>query len=93
MASCSSAVRVHHPLQQGLRQVRNMLFFVLTFVRVHHPLQQGLRPNSRDSLSIWKNVRVHHPLQQGLRQMKGERSKKYTICTSASSITTRIKTP
>ena len=37
-------VRVHHPLQQGLRR-EFFLLFSTTFalVRVHHPLQQGLR--------------------------------------------------
>jgi len=37
-------VRVHHPLQQGLR--RFLVLIVVNFfivVRVHHPLQQGLR--------------------------------------------------
>ena len=36
-------VRVHHPLQQGLRQETNGVLVKLEPVRVHHPLQQGLR--------------------------------------------------
>ena len=64
-------VRVHHPLQQGLRP--NHLWHTCPFliVRVHHPLQQGLRPiklvRGRYQVHL---VRVHHPLQQGLRQFK-----------------------
>ena len=39
-------VRVHHPLQQGLRQLYESLVHITdNVVRVHHPLQQGLRLN------------------------------------------------
>ena len=62
--------------------------------QVHHPLQQGLRLESVKALRQQrKRVQVHHPLQQGLRL-----NDKRTLCfkalqsTSASSITTRIKT-
>ena len=62
------------------------------YVRVHHPLKQGLR--------LWSNiieldlsvVRVHHPLKQGLRQYLYKSDKELYLCTSASSIKTRIKT-
>ena len=36
-------VRVHHPLQQGLRQRGKAYTDCSRKVRVHHPLQQGLR--------------------------------------------------
>ena len=36
-------VRVHHPLQQGLRPIKSFLVRQIVPVRVHHPLQQGLR--------------------------------------------------
>ena len=60
-------MRVHHPLQQGLRLIKCFVVIVLhIIVRVHHPLQQGLRlsPTWR---TLFQCVRVHHPLQQGLR--------------------------
>ena len=37
-------VRVHHPLQQGLRPSKKAHMMAQAMVRVHHPLQQGLRP-------------------------------------------------
>ena len=36
-------MRVHHPLQQGLRQHTLYFLYKFNLVRVHHPLQQGLR--------------------------------------------------
>ena len=61
-------VRVHHPLQQGLRLFDLEIFFRTCSVRVHHPLQQGLRRGIfLLDLSHEAFVRVHHPLQQGLR--------------------------
>ncbi len=34
----------HHPLEQGLRQLRlSMLAYSLRILREHHPLEQGLR--------------------------------------------------
>ena len=63
-------VRVHHPLQQGLRPFAALKFKKFVIVRVHHPLQQGLRLLSPILVStISTPVRVHHPLQQGLRPM------------------------
>ena len=39
-----SYVQVHHPLQQGLRQISFIIVCADNlFVQVHHPLQQGLR--------------------------------------------------
>ena len=62
-------VRVHHPLQQGLRPVFSVVFITPECVRVHHPLQQGLRPlKERRCMILTEDVRVHHPLQQGLRR-------------------------
>ena len=37
------AVQVHHPLQQGLRQLSSLQIICTHSVQVHHPLQQGLR--------------------------------------------------
>ena len=61
-------MRVHHPLQQGLRPMEYMSLHSLVWrVRVHHPLQQGLRPFFSCYNRTNHIVRVHHPLQQGLR--------------------------
>ena len=85
-------------------------------VRVHLPLQQGLRPESLAftafgsctsassittriktrsafiKLFIISGVRVHLPLQQGLRHFLRNDFFCFSSSTSASSITTRIKT-
>ena len=61
-------------------------------VRVHLPLQQGLRRVSSSGVNLPFAVRVHLPLQQGLRLVELKLSLNVLICTSASSITTRIKT-
>ena len=62
-------------------------------VRVHHPLQQGLRRRQGVPYRNPKRtVRVHHPLQQGLRPFRHLRYDRTCTGTSASSITTRIKT-
>ena len=62
------AVRVHHPLKQGLRHhtTKGLGFFVF-LVRVHHPLKQGLRHDTAARHKGVIAVRVHHPLKQGLR--------------------------
>ena len=43
--SVTLRVRVHHPLQQGLRLTFGFIILIISYVRVHHPLQQGLRPH------------------------------------------------
>ena len=66
----NSGVRVHLPLQQGLRLITFFMDDGAFGVRVHLPLQQGLRHRgfcNYGSLVVW--VRVHLPLQQGLRQL------------------------
>ena len=62
-------VRVHHPLQQGLRRELSYFYVICCLpVRVHHPLQQGLRLGIVWlKIVVTLGVRVHHPLQQGLR--------------------------
>ena len=63
-----SLVRVHLPLQQGLRLVgENTHVTILVLVRVHLPLQQGLRLPIVFVSPLSDRVRVHLPLQQGLR--------------------------
>ena len=85
-------MRVHLPLQQGLRLL-DLVLLMLKFVRVHLPLQQGLRLLSRKGFRVLScRVRVHLPLQQGLRLKKGEIRVLPVMSASASSITTRIKT-
>ncbi|EFC68738.1 hypothetical protein HMPREF0670_00061 [Prevotella sp. oral taxon 317 str. F0108] len=46
------AVRVHHPLKQGLKHALEHVFEPTVFVRVHHPLQQGLRLLFADPFAI-----------------------------------------
>ena len=61
-------VRVHLPLQQGLRLSFSNFSIKRSKVRVHLPLQQGLRrPYSLCGITQNRQVRVHLPLQQGLR--------------------------
>ena len=89
------SVRVHLPLQQGLRHhlLNCDLFFFL--VRVHLPLQQGLRHKLSNHCGYLRLlVRVHLPLQQGLRlHLVLVELHPLETSASASSITTRIKTP
>ena len=86
-------VQVHHPLQQGLRPINRLrLTQLLQMVQVHHPLQQGLRQTHFVCYFLQSSVQVHHPLQQGLRRTLCASWPKFFCRTSASSITTRIKT-
>ena len=111
-------VRVHLPLQQGLRpactmadcssivsasassittRIKTLVSPAFRMfdddVRVHLPLQQGLRPFLDLRPDFFFIVRVHLPLQQGLRHLNLWPLRFFGSCASASSITTRIKTP
>ena len=94
MGGSLSPVRVHLPLQQGLRQINAVTNSnIAVVVRVHLPLQQGLRRKMRTPhKGICLPVRVHLPLQQGLRLLLQDLLFLLSESASASSITTRIKT-
>ena len=83
---------MHHPLQQGLRHAKAILRRKIISVQVHHPLQQGLRLFLPFFFIVIFIVQVHHPLQQGLRLRDVYHFIGIRSSTSASSITTRIKT-
>ena len=61
---------MRHPLQQGLRPLRDISPKVeLEEAQVRHPLQQGLRRLYGKTISglLRYPAQVRHPLQQGLR--------------------------
>ena len=71
-------VRVHLPLQQGLRLLLCTYPLPMNLVvRVHLPLKQGLRRQRFRLPEIINNVRVHLPLKQGLRQLYRRSSPKF----------------
>ena len=83
------SLSMHFSVLQCLQTAKTRHFAV----QVHHPLQQGLRLTNVTFYVVVKCVQVHHPLQQGLRQHEIQlKALVFTDCTSASSITTRIKT-
>ena len=86
-------MRVHLPLQQGLRRHALIIYIRQSErVRVHLPLQQGLRLICSTITKFFILVRVHLPLQQGLRPRIQRLLSRVLRGASASSITTRIKT-
>ena len=82
------SLSVHLSVLQCLQTAKTRHFAV----QVHHPLQQGLRHQVSLANVVRNEVQVHHPLQQGLRQQYKKGSPLRGLRTSASSITTRIKT-
>ena len=60
-------VRVHLPLEQGLRRGKAYTDCSRKKVRVHLPLEQGLRQLQIVLFCQLYEVRVHLPLEQGLR--------------------------
>ncbi len=89
---CRNPVRDHHPLKQGLRQMRFKCTDKNLVVRDHHPLKQGLRPLLALSAVSAINVRDHHPLKQGLRLKQNNLVFHFRFCQRPSSTKTRIKT-
>ena len=86
-------MRVHHPLQQGLRQLMADFAQLIRFRASASSITTRIKTRYRgDQRPKLLRVRVHHPLQQGLRQVNLGADKLNNFGASASSITTRIKT-
>ena len=87
-------MRVHHPLQQGLRQRTNLFGQSKKVQRASaSSITTRIKTIIRLFYSPLEVVRVHHPLQQGLRPfIHFIGIKNFFGGASASSITTRIKT-
>ena len=86
-------VRVHHPLQQGLRQLYESLVHITdNVVRVHHPLQQGLRLNFELPTNKCSTCASASSITTRIKTVDCLYIFFFIHGASASSITTRIKT-
>ena len=86
-------VRVHLPLQQGLRHSLRHQWQILEQVRVHLPLQQGLRLFKDCKVSpVYKTSASASSITTRIKTNTTSVIHNQYICASASSITTRIKT-